>query len=137
MSSASDALVQAGKVAIGVLLDLSPDVAEIALIPAKQAAAEGAGGGHRYSDATPRAPQLLKVSKVTGLDGREESQRDEGTNRKFNFEVVGPADAEIEIGDHWEDEIASYTIETVDRTTPYKISALAVGYLKTSGHSYG
>lgn len=108
---------------------------EITLVPIVPTAKPG--GGNDYGDGTPRSAQTFVLFNTKGLDGREDSQTDRGVSRKFQFQLVGAATATIALGDHWEDSVAKYTVESVDRTKPYNVEALVTGFLKVTGHSFG
>lgn len=110
---------------------------QITLIPATAVATPKPGGGFDYSGASPRAPQMFALYNTKDFDGREDSQTDRGLARKFKFQMVGAADAVIGLGDKWEDDVAAYEVQSIDRTKPYNVEALAVGFLKTTGHGYG
>lgn len=108
---------------------------QITLVPI--VATPVAGGGNKYTDGTPRDPQLFVLTNTKGLDGREDSQTDRGMSRKFQFELVGASSSVIALGDKWEDDVAKYTVESVDRTKFYNVEALVTGFLKVTGHSFG
>lgn len=95
------------------------------------------GGGKDYSGSVQRPPQVFALFNTKGFDGRENSQTDQGMSRKFAYNLVGAWDAQIAVGDTWEDDAAKYTVETVDRGKPYLIQATVVGYLKEPGHGFG
>lgn len=100
-------------------------------------AIEKPSGGKDYGDGTPRPAQTFVLFNTKGFDGRENSQTDRGVSRKFQFRLVGAADAAIAVGDHWEDAAAKYTVEEVDRTNTYSVEALVTAFLKVQGHSFG
>lgn len=95
------------------------------------------GGGNAYGPGAPRSPQTFVLTSTKAFDGAEDSQTDRGLARKLQFRLVGAADAEIALGDTWEDAAAKYTVETIDRTNQWDVEAIVVGFLKVSGHSYG
>jgi hypothetical protein len=109
----------------------------ITLIPAAGVAVEKPSGGKDYSAAEPREPQYFVLYNTKGFDGREDSQTDRGLSRKFQYQLVGAADAEIAIGDKWSDAVADYVVQSVDRTKPYITMALVTGFLKVEGHGFG
>jgi len=109
----------------------------IVLTPATGEATEGADGGYDYGPAAARQAQLFATFNTGGFDGREHSQADSGMVRKLAIRLVGAADAQIEIGDTFSDDIADYKVASVDRTTPYKVEALAVAFLKVGAHGVG
>lgn len=98
---------------------------------------EKPSGGKDYGPGPARPTQTFVLFNTKGFDGRENSQTDRGMSRKFQFQLVGAADAQIAIGDSWEDAVAKYTVEEVDRTRPYNVVALVTGFLKVEGHGFG
>ena len=98
---------------------------------------EKPGGGKDYAPAASRDPQTFALFNTTKLDGREDAQTDRGLSRKFEFKLVGYWDAVIAVGDTWEDDIGTYTVDSIDRTKPYQIKAMVTGFLKETGHSFG
>lgn len=108
----------------------------ITLIPATGTVIEKPGGGKDYASGAPRQPQIIAMFNKGALDGVEEGQTDRGTNRKFQYEGVMAPDATVEIGDHWEDDIAKYTVEVIDRRS-YQTTLTVVAFLKTPGHGFG
>lgn len=108
---------------------------QITLIPIVATAKPS--GGNDYSDGTPRAPQMFVLFNTMRFDGSDDSQTDRGLARKFQYQLVGAVDAQIALGDHWEDDKAAYTVESIDRTKPYNVEALVTGFLKVEGHSFG
>lgn len=135
MVVAVDAFTDPARRAVGELLRLRGQT--ITLIPAVGSVTEKPGGGKDYAPAAPRAPQQFALFNTRGFDGRENAQTDQGLSRKFAFKLVGAWDAVVEVGDAWEDDIAKYQVDSIDRTKPYQIEALVVGFLKETGHSFG
>lgn len=109
----------------------------IVLTPATGMATEKPGGGFDYAPAAPRAAQVFATFNTGGFDGREHSQNDQGVVRKLTIRLVGAADAQIDIGDTFTNDIATYEVASVDRSTPYKVDALAVAFLKVTAHGVG
>lgn len=93
------------------------------------------GGGKDYGPGTARAAQTFVVTNLGDADAREGAQADRGLVRKLRFQLVGVYNSAIEIGDTWDDDAASYTVESIDRTNPFNVVALVVGFLKETGHS--
>jgi hypothetical protein len=110
---------------------------QITLTPATGVPTETASGGFNYAAASDRDPQLFVLFVTKGLDGREDSQTDRGLSRKFEYQLVGSAGVQIAIGDAWEDDVANYEVAEVDRSKPWVVEALVVGYLKIQGHGFG
>lgn len=109
----------------------------IVLIPAAGAVTQKAGGGRDFAPGVARPAQVFAKFNTKALDGDERSQTDRGENRKFQFRMIGAYDATVELGDSWEDDVATYTVETVDITQPYQVTAIVTAYLKVQGHSFG
>lgn len=109
----------------------------IVLTPATGVAVDVSGGGKRYAPAPARAEQLFATFNTGGFDGREHSPNDQGLARKLAIRLVGRFDAAIEIGDTFSDDIATYQVASVDRSTPYKVDALAIAFLNVGAHGVG
>ena len=117
------------------LLDLRGQ--PIVLTPAAGQATEKPGGGYDYSVTANRPEQVFAKFNTKAFDGSENSQTDQGLTRKFQYDLIGAYDAVVQIGDQWEDDVAKYVIETVDRTNPYQIKATVTAFLKVTGHGFG
>lgn len=135
MSVPVDAMTDRARAAVAELLELRGQ--PITLIPAAGVATETPSGGFDYSPSGARDPQVFAKFNTKAADGSEDSQTDRGQNRKFQFRMIGAYDATIALGDSWEDDVASYTVETVDLTQPYQVSAIVTAVLKVAGHSFG
>jgi hypothetical protein len=123
-------ILAAAQKAIDVLLRFKGIT--IVLTPVKGAPVAKPGGGHDFVPPPPRAPQLLALSKTSGFDGIEFSPSDDGENRKRAYVLTGRWDAEIGIGDQWEDDEAEYTVNTVDQSSGFKTQATVTGWLKVA-----
>jgi hypothetical protein len=119
---------------------------EIALIPAVGAVTDKPGGGKDYGPTAARDPQTFVLFQVSsaetgrlgkGFDAASQSSSDKGTVRRFHYNMIGASDAVVELGDAWEDDLATYTVESVDTTLPFRVGAVATAYLKVQGHSFG
>jgi len=128
MTSITDRWTSPARAAVDELLRLRGQ--SITLIPSTGVATEKPGGGKDYSAATVRDPQTFALF-------REDEQPPQGQARVFHYRLVGHFDAQITLGDTWEDDVATYTVQSIDRSKPYQISAMVDGYLKVTGHSYG
>lgn len=135
MSAPVDGMTDDARANVGELLSLRGQ--PIVLIPATGTVTEKPGGGKDYAAGTPRAPQVFAKFNKQVLDGVENAQTDQGTTRKFQFEMIGAYDAVVEVGDSWEDFAAKYIVEMVDNTQPYQIKAVVVAFLKATGHGFG
>jgi hypothetical protein len=134
-AAAVDGMTARARATVAELLELRGQ--PIILIPATAVATEAPSGGYNYSPAAARDPQVFAKFNTKALDGSEDSQTDRGQNRKFQFRMIGAYDTVIALGDSWEDDQASYTVETIDLTQPYQITAIVTAYLKVPGHSFG
>lgn len=134
MPAATDALTPDGRANIAELLRLRGQ--PITLTPVG-VAVDKPGGGKDYPPATPRIPQTFALFNTKGFDGRENSQTDQGVSRKFAYTLVGAHDAQIAIGDSWDDDVAAYTVESIDRGKPYMVQAVITAYVKGAGHGFG
>lgn len=130
-----DGMTDRARAAVAELLELRGQ--PITLIPAAGVATQAPSGGYNYSPTPARDPQVFAKFNTKALDGSEDSQTDRGQNRKFQFRMIGAYDAQIALGDSWEDDQAKYTVETVDLTQPYQVTAIVTAYLKVTGHSFG
>jgi hypothetical protein len=132
MSIAVDGMTDRARANVARLLELRGQ--PIALVPATGTVTPKPGGGADYGPAAPRDPQVFAKFNTNRLDGEEKAQTDQGTARKFQFEMIGAADAVVELGDSWEDDAAKYQVDSVDRTQPYQVKAVVTAFLKTTGH---
>ena len=135
MSTPIDGMTADARAAIDELLTLRGQ--PIVLIPATGTVTEKPGGGKDYTPGVPRGPQVFAKFNKQALDGVEHSPTDQGTTRKFRFEMIGAYDAVVEVGDSWEDYAAKYLVQTVDNTQPYQIKAIVIAFLKVAGHGSG
>lgn len=124
----------AGADAIAALLAMQGE--QIVLTPATGVKIEGPDGDD-YGPAQPRPAQRFATFNIGGVDARERSTADRGMVRKLAIRLVGAADAQIEVGDTFSDDIADYKVESVDRSTPYRVDALAAAFLKVTAHGVG
>lgn len=109
----------------------------IALVPATGTVTEKPGGGKDYGPGPARPAQTFALFNTTGVDARQESSADQGTTRQFRYSMVGAYDAVVEVGDSWEDDVAKYTVVSVDNTQPYQVKAVVTAFLKSAGHGIG
>jgi hypothetical protein len=61
-------------------------------------------GGWITEEGEPRAPQTFKLIMQSPAGGSLEQRTEDGTEREVDFILLGLWDAEIDIGDWWEDE---------------------------------
>jgi hypothetical protein len=135
MSAPVDGMTADARAAIGELLDLRGQ--PIVLTPAAGTVVEKPGGGKDYAPGPPRPPQVFAKFATKALGEAENAQTDQGTTRKFIFDLIGAYDAIMAVGDHWEDHAAKYVVDAVDNTQPYQIKATVTAFLKTTGHGFG
>lgn len=119
---------------------------QITLIPAVGVVTAKPGGGNDYGPDAARAPQTFVLFQVSsaetgrlakGFAAAHASSSDGGTVRTFQYNLIGAADAVVHIGDAWEDDLASYIVESVDNTVPYMVGAVVTAFLKVQGHGFG
>lgn len=132
MVVAVDGMTADARNVIGELLELRGQ--PIVLIPAVGVVTEKPGGGKDYASAAPRDPQVFAMFNTSGADGREQAESDQGLTRQFRCNMIGAYDAVVQVGDAWEDDVASYTVESVDNTTAYQVKAVVAAVLKSTGH---
>ncbi|KLO25899.1 hypothetical protein ABW16_21550 [Mycolicibacter heraklionensis] len=128
MTSVTDRWTAPARAAVAELLRLRGR--SIILTPATGVAIDKPGGGKDYAAATSRDAQTFALFKL-------DAEPEQGEARSFRYRLVGWFDAAIALGDAWEDDVAKYTVESIDRTKPYQLSAEVAGYLKVEGHSFG
>lgn len=133
MTFSADQMTPDAQALVSELLELRGQ--QITLIP--NTTTGPAGRGRDYDDAAPRVAQTFALINKNLLDGREHSQMDRGTVRKFQFEMIGAPDTVVALGDSWEDDTAAYEVDSVDTTQPYQVKAIVIAFLKPSGHSFG
>jgi hypothetical protein len=131
MSAPVDGMTDDARANVNELLALRGQ--PIVLVPETGTVTEKPGGGKDYTAGVPRAPQVFAKFNKHVLDGVENAQSDKGTTRKYQWEMIGAYDAVIAVGDTWEDYAAKYTVESVDNTQPYQVTA----FLKVTGHGFG
>lgn len=103
----------------GTQVMLKIDSHTIVLQPHKRTA--GAGGVYDNVPQPPRAPQVLAVEPV-GAGGITHS---EGASlHKWDYELVGPHDAEMEINDTWQHEGTTYRIIAIKPENGYERRAV-------------
>lgn len=89
------------------------------------------GGAKRVLAGTPREPQDFKFI-YPGGDGIVVT--DGGTTRRFDFIVVGSFDAEVDIGDHWDEGTQHYQIDYVYAPNGYEVKAGGVTHGSKPDH---
>lgn len=85
------------------------------------------GGGHDYTTAE-RDPQTFRIVRQTTFDGIEHSPNDEGMSRKFAYLIVGKFDAEVAVGDTWDDGENHFHVDSVEPYNGYEVRALVTGF---------
>lgn len=121
-------ILAAAREAIAIMLSFKG--IPVALLPSKGVKIAKPGGGHDYGDPIPRLAQTFSVAKTNAFDGIEFSPNDEGEARKRAYILTGMWNAEIAIGDTWEDDEAEYKVDTVDQSSGFKTQAGVTGFLK-------
>ena len=85
------------------------------------------GGGHDFTKSS-RLPQTFRLVRQGTFDGIEYSPNDEGMSRKFAYLIIGKHDAEVAVGDTWDDGDNNFKIDTVEPYNGYEVRALVTGY---------
>lgn len=144
MTAPVDGMTDDARAAVSELLELRGQ--PITLIPGTGTVTEKPGGGKDYGPGAPRTPQIFALFQVSsaktgrygrGFDATTTANADSGTVRKFQYSLIGAHDAVVQIGDSWEDGLAKYQVESVDKSAPYQIGALVTAFLKVTGHGFG
>lgn len=144
MSAVEDQMTADARANVSELLELRGR--PISLVPVSGTVVEKPGGGKDYLPAAPRGDQVFAVFNANQGSGRgrqsspdsgQSSDGDGGRIRVFEFDLIGAYDAEVEVGDTWEDSAVSYEITSVDVTAAYQVRCSAVGFLKDPGHGLG
>lgn len=121
-------ILAAARDAIDILLQFKGTT--ITLIPSEGTKIPKPGGGHDFADPVPREPQLFALSQTGVFDGIEFSPNDDGKNQKRAYVLTGRYDADIQRGDTWEDDEATYEVDTLNNTNGFKSQATVTGWLK-------
>lgn len=93
---------------------IDDDPTTITVVPARSAdKVRKPGGGFDYPQATPRAPQVVKIISTggdfTGISTNDSTYSE--TVRKFTYVLLTMPDAVFEIGDTWQDGENRYRID--------------------------
>ena len=120
------AILAAARSAIEVLLEFKgfPTV----LIPRLGDGVAKPGGGRDFPRAAPRPSQPISLAAVA--DSETYNDEDTGRVRTRTYTLTGRWNMAIAIGDQWEDDEASYTVQTIDASSGFKTSAEVLGYIK-------
>lgn len=86
------------------------------------------GGGRDFADRLPMAPQTLVLAQVGG-DIVEDGEGGLQTIKR-NYTLTGAHDADVHIGDIWQDAEADYLVKTVNDDNHYKVVCEVVGTIK-------
>lgn len=107
---------------------IAANPSEIVLIPAVKV--KTASGGTRIEDGTPRAPQTLRLIDQSGPASSNPGVQSalDGKQRLVIFQLLGPYDAVIEVGDHWFIGTTRYEVTDVLPFNGYEIRAQVVKY---------
>lgn len=108
---------------------IASDPTILTLIP--RVSEDRPGGAKRFMDGTPRDEQIFKVI-YPGGDGIVITS--DGTTRRFDFILVGDHDAELAIGDHWDEGDQHYVVEYVFPYNDYEVKGGGVTHGSNPDH---
>jgi hypothetical protein len=60
-------------------------------------------GGFTLIEDVPRMPQFFKLVMTSPAGGSIEQRTEDGTERQVDFQLIGAWDAQIAVGDYWDD----------------------------------
>jgi hypothetical protein len=75
----------------------------ITLTPSRGTPVLKASGGHDYTPATPRAPQVFRVVPRPSPAGTEETQDGPNFVKKYGYTLVGMPNSIVAFGDVWDE----------------------------------
>lgn len=93
-------------------------------------------GGRIMTDGTFRSPQIGKLIMISPAGGSIEQRTDDGTERQVDYILLLEWDAEIEVGDWWDDTHGNrWEVKAIVPTNNYEIRAVveAHGKVLTGG----
>lgn len=89
------------------------------------------GGGHDFGDPLPVLSQTFAWSQV-GDDILEDGSDGDTPVVKRNYVLTGRYDADLLVKDTWQDDEATYLVESVNQSSGFKTHADVVGFVKVS-----
>jgi hypothetical protein len=110
------------------------DPTVVTLIPTRGAPIAKPGGGHDFGTPVPKPEQVFRLISQSNFDGVELSPNDDGTSRKFGYLVVGAYDADISIGDTWDEGDRHYHIDSISVYNGYEVRATATAFASDPIH---
>jgi len=131
-TSAADRLTQTMRKAYDIYLGIRG--IEIILIPGTGRKVPKPGGGADYVAEPPRAAQIFVLSQIDTGDAKQRSMLDENIIRRQRFYLTGRYDVTMRNGDEFEFKGMRYTLENVDYSKDYKVTAEVSAYPGDFGH---
>lgn len=107
---------------------------EIILIPATGRKIKKPGGGSDYAPLAPRDAQIFVMSQIDTGEAKQRSMLDENIVRRLRFTLTGRYDAVVRNGDEFDYRGMRYTVENVDYSKDYKVSAEVSAFPEDFGH---
>lgn len=107
---------------------------EIILTPGTGVKVSKPGGGADYKPASPRAAQVFVMNQIDVGEAKQRSMLDENIIRRLRFSLTGRYDAVIRNGDEFNYRGMRYTVENVDYSKDYKVSAEVSAFPGDFGH---
>jgi hypothetical protein len=107
---------------------------EIILIPGTGKKIKKPGGGADYVADKPRDPQVFILSQIDTGEAKQRSMLDENIIRRHRFYLTGRYDVVMRNGDEFEYRGMRYTLENVDYSKDYKVTAEVSAYPGDFGH---
>jgi len=110
-------------------LFIADDPTDIVLKQGKRTATETASGGMVYGDDVARDSQTFKLINSGGdFDGVVDTG--DGKVRRFNYVILGKYNAEVDIGDWWEDGGTRYEVTAALVKNDYETKHSVIAYGK-------
>ena len=89
------------------------------------------GGSKRWAAGSPRTAQKFKV---IWPGGDQIVTTGDGTTKKLDFILVGYHNAQVAVGDHWEEGPQRYRVEEIEPWNGYEVKAKGVSIGGTPAH---
>jgi len=85
-------------------------------------------GAYATSEGPARAPQTFKVIMVSPAGASIEQSGGDGTERRVDYVLLGTYDAQVGIGDFWEEGATRYEVSSVIPYNGYEVRANVRAY---------
>ena len=131
-NAAADRITQTMRKAYDIYLGIRG--IEIILVPGTGQKIVKPGGGADYAAEPARAPQVFVLSQIDNGEAKQRSMLDENMIRRHRFYLTGRYDVVIRNGDEFEHRGMRYTIENVDYSKDYKVTAEVSAFPGDFGH---